>query len=191
MRLDELKKIIIDYKSALSCIEYLKFINQYNDSENKLIMKLFNKTIDDNYKIIEKKKEYLTISVKTLERYIQQEFSEAYPNAKISLYYTENEITNTYQSSKYTYIDQTYYHRLILSYTKENKYNAITLLLSKEYLPLSEQNRTLNKKINIADLIRIGSNDIDELINNACWKAVNDIIENKYSIKCIDDSILI
>jgi len=191
MRLDELKKVIIDYKNALSCIEYLKFKNQYSAPDNSLIVKMFNKTISDNSKIIEKKKEYLIIPAKTLEKYIQEEFRRVYPNDDVHLYYTENIVTHEYQAGTDIYVENEYYHRLMLAHTSANKHSSITLHPSKEFSPLSKAKCALIKKVNIADIIRIESNEIDKLINQACWNAVVNQIENKFSISNVDDTISI
>lgn len=191
MRLDELKKILINYKNALSCIEYLKYKNLYASNENKLIVKILNKTIDKNYNIIQKYKEYLIIPAKVLQNYIQEEYRLIYPNDNANLYYTQYIKPKTYYAGSNTYVEYEYYDKLTLSHTKEHLSYSTTLLLSREFCPMSKEKRNLNKYISIADIIRTYSSEIDEIINRACWKILEDKIKSKYSLSNIDDSILI
>ncbi|MFQ6752359.1 MAG: hypothetical protein ACLRFL_02190, partial [Clostridia bacterium] len=77
----------------------------------------------------------------------------------------------------------------MLAHSNANKHTSITLHSSKEFSPLSKAKRALIKKVNIVDIIRIDSSEIDKLINQACWNAVINQIENKYSISNIDDTL--
>ncbi len=191
MRLDELKKIIIDYKSALSCIEYLKYKNQYASDENKLIIKMMRKTIEENLRIIQKYKEYIVVPARVLEKYIKEEYCQIYPNANANLYYTQYIKSNTYFAGTDKFIEHEYYDKLTLSHTNGNLSYGTTLLLSREYSPMSKEKRNLNKYISLADIIRLDSGEIDEIIDRACWKILEDRIISKYSLSNIDDSILI